>query len=267
VPGASVENITGGIHRISVWDPTAGITFNQFLIDDDAPTLIHTGRHGDYDAVVAGVGEVLDPSKLANVVLLHWEGDENGGMDRFMERAPGAQLVGSALSIALNAAGFGVHERTRGFMDAETLDLGTHKLRFMETPHVHHWDSMMVVEETTNSLFPSDLYLQPGEQPATTGENLTEEMLAAYRLFGIFAHEDPVRDVVRRIEQLAPSWIHAMHGATITGEALPTYNRALTEHPFAYEGRLFGRQIGGPAPREKPEAAQARPDAGPPDGA
>ena len=61
---------------------------------------------------------------------------------------------------------------------------------FLETPHVHNWDSMMVVEETTNSLFPSDLYLQPGDQPPVSGENLTAEMLEVYRGVGIFAHEN-----------------------------------------------------------------------------
>lgn len=242
--GARVDHIAGGIYRISVWAPDAGLTFNQFLIDDSAPTLIHTGRHGDYEAVVGAVGEVIDPARLENIVLLHWEGDENGGMDRFMSRAPRSRLVGSALSIALNGAGFGFHERAAGFRDGETLDLGEHRLRFLETPHVHHWDSMMVVEERTNSLFPSDLYLQPGEQPAVSNENLANEMIEAYRMFGIFAHEDPVRAVARRIEELRPAWIHAMHGATITGEALPAYTSALFERPFGYRGLLFGRAIG-----------------------
>ena len=39
-----------------------------------------------------------------------------------------------------------------------------------------------------------------------------------------------------------------MHGATITSEALPVYNRALHEQRFAYEGRLFGREIGPAGP-------------------
>jgi flavorubredoxin len=76
VPDARVDHVTGGIYRISIWAPQAGLTFNQFLIDDDAPTLIHTGRHEHYDAVVAAVEQVLDPARLANIVLLHWEGDE-----------------------------------------------------------------------------------------------------------------------------------------------------------------------------------------------
>jgi flavorubredoxin len=244
VADARIDHIVGGIYRISVWSPDAGLTFNQFLIEDEAPTLIHTGRHDDYEAVVAAIGQVLDPARLAHLVLLHWEGDENGGMDRFMSRAVGSQLVGSALSIALNAAGFGLHERTRGFRDGDALELGTHRLRFLETPHVHHWDSMMVVEETTNSLFPSDLYLQPGEQPPVTSENLAHEMLGAYRMYGIFAHEDPVRAVVRRIADLRPDWIHAMHGASITGDALAGYSDALLDEQFAYRGVLFGRPIG-----------------------
>lgn len=250
---ARIDHLVGGIYRISVWSPQAGLTFNQFLIEDESPTLVHTGRYDDYDAVVEAMREVLDPARLANIVLLHWEGDENGGMDRFMTQAAGSQLVGSALSIALNAVGFGLHERTKGFQDGETLALGEHTLRFLETPHVHHWDSMMVVEETTNSVFPSDLYLQPGEQPPVTGENLTREMLEAYRAFGIFAHEDPVRAVARRIDQIQPAWIHAMHGATITGDALPYYTRALLEEQFAYRGELFGRAIG-----ESPGHAQGK---------
>jgi flavorubredoxin len=244
VTRARIDHIVGGIYRISIWSPDAGLTFNQFLIDDEAPTLVHTGRYDDFDAVVAAIGEVLDPARLANLVLLHWEGDENGGMDRFMGRARESRLVGSALSIGLNAAGFGLHQRTQGFRDGDTLELGAHKLRFLETPHVHHWDSMMVVEETTNSLFPSDLFLQPGERPAVTSENLAGEMLDAYRTFGIFAHEEPVRAVVRRIADLRPDWIHAMHGATITGDALGDYSRALLDERFAYRGILFGRAIG-----------------------
>jgi flavorubredoxin len=242
-----IDHIVGGIYRISTWTPAYGITFNQFLIDDERPTLVHTGNHDQYEAVRKAVGQVLDPARFAHVVLLHWEGDENGGMDRFMANAPEAELIGSALSIALNAHGFGLHERVRGFVDGGTLELGRHTLRFLETPHVHHWDSMMVVEESTRSLFPSDLYLQPGDQPPVVRENLSKGMLEVYRRVGIFAHENPVRAVAERIEALEPEWVHAMHGGTIAGEALPDFTRALREQEFAYRGMLLGREVGAPA--------------------
>jgi flavorubredoxin len=238
-----IDHITGGIYRISTWAEPYGITFNQFLIEDERPALIHTGEYEAYEPIRKAIGEVLDPARLAYVALLHWEGDENGSMDRFMAEAKGAELVGSALSIALNARGFGVHERVRGFTEGETLDLGRHKLRFLETPHVHHWDSMMVVEETTRSLFPADLFLQPGDQPPVVTENLGDAMCAVYRAVGIFAHESPVRQVVDRIEAIDPDWIHAMHGGTLKGEVLPQYVRALREQDFAYEGKLLGREL------------------------
>jgi flavorubredoxin len=242
-----IEQIVDGIYRISTFSPDFGITFNQFLIDDEQPALIHTGTYDHYEGVRAAIAEVLDPKRLAHVVLLHWEGDENGGMNRFMSAAPQSLLVGSALSIMLNAHGFGLHDRVQGFTDGQTLDLGSHRLRFLETPHVHHWDSMMVFEESTRSLFPSDLYLQPGDQPPTTAENLAAEMLEVYRAVGIFAHEQPVRAVAQRIEQLAPDWIHAMHGATITGDALHYYTTAIREQEFAYSGLLLGREVQAPA--------------------
>jgi hypothetical protein len=50
--------------------------------------------------------------------------------------------------------------------------------------------------------------------------------------------------VADRIEGLAPDWIHAMHGGTITGDALPYYTTALREHDFAYRGLLLGREVG-----------------------
>lgn len=242
-----IDHITDGIYRISTMTEAYGITFNQFLIDDERPTLVHTGEHGSYENVRRAIAEVLDPATLAYIALLHWEGDENGSMDPLMAQAPQAELVGSALSIQLNARGFGYDERVCGFQDGEKLDLGRHTLRFLETPHVHHWDSMMVFEETSRSLFPADLFLQPGDQPPVVTENLGDAMCEVYRGVGIFAHEEPVRRVVDRIEALDPEWTFAMHGGTLAHEALPAYVRALREQDFGYEGKLLGRDVAVPA--------------------
>jgi flavorubredoxin len=238
-----IDHLTGGIHRISTWVPDYRITFNQFLIVDERPMLIHTGDYSFYEHVRRAIATVIDPKTLAYIALLHWEGDENGGMDRFMKDAPGAELIGSALSIQLNARSFGVTERVRGFQDGDSLSLGRHTLRFLETPHVHHWDSMMVVEESTRSLFPSDLFLQPGDQPPIVTENLSDAMCEVYRQVGIFAHESPVRRVVDRIVPLDPEFVHAMHGGTLTRAALPAYVSALKRQEYAYRGKLLGRQV------------------------
>jgi len=61
------------------------------------------------------------------------------------------------------------------------------------------------------------------------------------RRAGTPAEEDA--DVVDRIEALAPEWVHAMHGGTLTQAALPSYIRALREQRFAFEGTLLGRKV------------------------
>ena len=246
---AQVDEITKGIYRITTPPSGFPITFNQFLIDDEMPTLIHTGTHQEYGNIRKAIREVLDPAKLKYVVLLHFEGDECGGMDRFMAEARGAELVGSDMSAVLNLTAFGVDyvDRVRGVRDGEKIELGEHILSFLETPHVHHWDSMMVFEESTKSLFPSDLFIQTGDQPPVVNEDLTDDMCAFYREIGIFAHEEPVRRTIDRLEPLAPEWIHAMHGGTLTGEVFPRYVSALREQRFAYEGKSLGRPIVEPA--------------------
>jgi flavorubredoxin len=243
---ARIDEIVSGIYRISTtmgYEDQGGFQFNQFLITDERPALIHTGMYPMYDGVREAIGEVLDPGRLEYVILLHFESDECGGMDRFLETAPESTLACSALSVELNLSGWNYRGRVEGHRDGEVIDLGERKLRFLETPHVHHWDSMMLIEETTNSLFPSDLFIQPGDQPPIVTEDLGSEMCGFYREVGIFAHEDPVREVVDRIEQLDPDWIHGMHGGSLGRGTIPHFVRSLREEPFAYQGKLLGREL------------------------
>jgi flavorubredoxin len=242
---ARIDEIVDGIYRVSTTVNLDGFdfSFDQFLIDDERPALIHTGMHAMYDDVRDAVGQVLDPGKLEYVILLHFESDECGGMDRFLEGAPDSALACSAASVQLNLSGWNYRGRVEGHQDGEVIDLGEHKLRFLETPHVHHWDSMMLFEEKTKSLLPSDLFIQPGDQPPVVTENLGTEMCGFYREMGIFAHEHPVREVVERIERLDPDWIHGMHGGSLPRDTIPYYVRALREEPFAYQGKVLGREL------------------------
>src|ERR671915_2646822 len=201
---ARVDELVDGIYRVctTVQLPDTDFQFNQFLIDDERPALIHTGMYGLYEGVRDAVAEVLDPAKLEYVVLLHFEADECGGMDRFVEGAPNAVLACSAMSADLNLSGWSYRGRVEGHRDGDVVELGRHRLRFLETPHVHHWDSMMLFDEMTKSAFPSDLFIQPGDQPPVVREDLGREMCRYYQQIGIFAHEQPVHDVVDRIERL-----------------------------------------------------------------
>ena len=92
----TISEITDGIYRISGFSNEFGITFNQFLINDEKPMLIHTGPIGMYKNIKEKIKEVIPLQKLAYVSLLHFESDEWGGM-AFLESAD-AKLVCSELS-------------------------------------------------------------------------------------------------------------------------------------------------------------------------
>ena len=72
---ARVDHLTGGIYRISTYAPEKRISFNQFLIDDDKPALIHTGTFPMYADVRSAITQVLDPSRLRHVIVPHFEAD------------------------------------------------------------------------------------------------------------------------------------------------------------------------------------------------
>ena len=87
---ARVDEVGDGIYRISttVTLGEGAFQFNQFLIDDERPALIHTGKFPMYEDLRKAVAEVLDPASLAYVVCAHFEADECGSMDRFEKHEP-----------------------------------------------------------------------------------------------------------------------------------------------------------------------------------
>ncbi|HKX82216.1 MAG TPA: FprA family A-type flavoprotein [Nitrososphaera sp.] len=239
---AEISEIKDGIYRISGFVEEYGITFNQFLIDDEKPTLIHTGPVGMYGQVEAKVREVIPIERLSHVAFCHFESDEWGGME-FL-RSPNTKLLCSQLSSQLNLMGwYNVPSDHLSFWENETLNTGKRTLRFIMTPHVHHWDSMMVFEESTKSLFPSDLFIQPGNNKPVSSDDMSEAMIGLYRAIGIFASETPVRHTVKRLARLEPQMVFPMHGSCIDGSMFTKYADALMKNEFAYSGMLLGKKL------------------------
>jgi hypothetical protein len=98
-------------------------------------------------------------------------------------------------------------------------------MRFLATPHLPHgWDAGLFFEETTATLFCSDLLFQPGD-PEPLGE---QDPIPAVRAAivagqaGPLAHDMPythhTQALMRRLAALAPRTLAAMHGASYRGE-------------------------------------------------
>jgi flavorubredoxin len=88
----TISEIYDGVYRISGYNETFGITFNQFLISDEKPMLIHTGPVDMFKKIEEKVKEVIPLHRLTYVAFLHFESDEWGGM-AFLDSADALSLV------------------------------------------------------------------------------------------------------------------------------------------------------------------------------
>ena len=233
-----IDEIADRIYRLSTYvpevAPPAGITFNQFLIDADQPLLFHCGQRSLFPSVSAAAARIIDLKRLKWITFSHVESDECGSLNEWLAAAPDATAAHSRIgcNIWLNDSS---PRAPRALANGEAIDLGGKRVKHLDTPHVPHcWDAGLIFEETTRTLFSSDLLFQFGNGPAiATGDILAPALQAeeAFRATGITT-ETP--SIVRKLAALEPRTIAIMHGSSITGDVKPVLN-GLAEY---YEGRL-----------------------------
>jgi len=219
---ADVHEIADGVYRISSLVPQAPVEFTQFLIKDENPLLFHTGARGLFPDTLDAVTKVLgNPAKLRYISWSHLESDECGAVNEFLAAAPGAEPVHGQVSAMIGNGDF-FDRAARVMTDNGVLDLGQKKLRFLVTPHVPHaWDAIMVFEETTKTLFVSDLFTVFGKTPATTEGDMVEQSMTALRsLPGYLPIGPHTAGVFDRLESLEPRVLAGHHASAITGNAV-----------------------------------------------
>ena len=225
---ASIDEVADGIYRVNIEVPQSPVTYSFFVIDDEQPTLVQTGFGRMFDESLEAVKRVIDPAKLRYIVVPHFEGDECGALNHFLAQAPHAQPVGSPIGVLTDLSDFAIREPLVA-EEEQVLDLGRRRLGFLITPYVHQWDSLLAFEETTGTVFTSDVFITPGPGPAVTDQDRTEEMLQTYRMVGIFPSRTHLNSALDKIEALKPKTLACHHGSVITGKIEP-YFRVLREN-------------------------------------
>ena len=97
---AEVTEIAPDVYRISTFFSPINLQFNQFLIKDEEPLLFHTGMKALFPVVREAVSTVIDPSKLRWISFSHFEADECGSLNEWLQIAPDAQTVCSTVAPA-----------------------------------------------------------------------------------------------------------------------------------------------------------------------
>jgi len=221
---SNVTEIAPDVFRISTFHPDYGIQFNQFVIRDDEPFMMHTGLRKMFSTTLEALASVVEPSKLRWIGFSHFESDECGALNEWLRIAPRAQAVCSFVGAMVMVNDF-ADRPARSLNDGEVLEIGRHRLQFLSTPHVPHcWDAGLFFEETDRTLLCSDLFFHPGDPEPLTESDVVGRAREAIieSLSGPFANDMPytpyTETTLRRLATLAPRTLALMHGSSFRGD-------------------------------------------------
>ena len=220
----SVTEIAPDVYRISTYIPEIELQFNQFLIKDEEPLLFHTGMRMLFPAVREAVATIMDPAKIRWISFSHFEADECGSLNEWLQIAPAAQAVCSLVGALVSINDFALRP-AKGMTDGEVFNTGQRRFRFAQTPHVPHcWEAGMLFEETTGTLLCSDLFHQNGNVEPMTDSDVIDrarKTLIDYQA-GPFANYMPYTKhtdgIMQSLAALNPRTIAPMHGSAFTGD-------------------------------------------------
>ena len=219
--GTNVHEIADGIYRINT--PLAvvpgGFSFNQYLIVDDEPLLFHTGLRKMFPLVREAVQSVMPVEKLRYVALSHFEQDECGSLNEWLAVAPQATALCSKVA-AMTSINDLAARPPRALVDGETVELGSHVVRWFDTPHLPHaWECGFMMEQNTRTLMCGDLFTQPGvgTNPLTESDILgpSEAMRSG---LDYFSHARNTREMLERLASAEPTTLACMHGSAWHGD-------------------------------------------------
>ena len=220
----SIAEIGDNMYRISTPVPPnpalpAGFTFNQFLIADDESLLFHTGLRGLFPLVREAIEAVIPVDTLRYLGISHFEADECGALNEFLAVAPNAVPLCSQVAKMVSVDDVADRE-ARGLGDGEELSLGTHTVRWIDTPHLPHgWDCGYLFEKQTSTLFCGDIFTQPGaEHVAITASDILGPSEAMRDAMDYYAHAKNPDELFAKLAAAAPTTLACMHGASWSGD-------------------------------------------------
>jgi flavorubredoxin len=219
-----IDEIAPDVYRISITYKEIGLQFNHFLVKDDEPLLFHSGLNSMFDDLRDGVSKIIKPESLRWVGFSHFESDECGSLNRWLEIAPCAEALCSELGALVSVNDF-AKRPAKGMKDGETITTGGRTFRFCSTAHLPHgWDAGVLFEETGRTLFCSDLFTHFGEVEPLTESDVVGRAADSLRNMqqSPFAYYIPytpqMKGIFGKLAGLNAETLAIMHGSSFTGD-------------------------------------------------
>ncbi|MDR5795716.1 MBL fold metallo-hydrolase [Caballeronia sp. LZ008] len=221
--GTNVEEIAAGVYRINtpvtLPGDAGGFSFNQYLIVDDDPLLFHTGPRKMFPLVREALASVIDPARLRHIAFSHVEADECGSLNEWLAASPDATPLCGTVAAMVSVTDL-ADRAPVALADGESISLGRHRVRWIDTPHLPHaWECGFMMEDSTRTLLCGDLFTQGGATlPALTTGDILGPSEAFRRSMDYFSHTRNADAMFERLAQLAPTTLACMHGSAWSGD-------------------------------------------------
>ncbi|KXU85934.1 MBL fold metallo-hydrolase [Caballeronia megalochromosomata] len=221
--GTNVEEIADGLYRINtpvtLPGDAGGFSFNQYLIVDDEPLLFHTGPRRMFPLVREALASIIAPARLRHIAFSHVEADECGSLNEWLAAAPDAAPLCGSVAAMVSITDL-ADRAPVALADGQTVSLGRHRVRWIDTPHLPHaWECGFMMEETTRTLLCGDLFTQGGATlPALTTADILGPSEAFRRGMDYFSHTRNADAMFERLAQLEPTTLACMHGSAWSGD-------------------------------------------------
>jgi flavorubredoxin len=219
-----IHEIAPDVFRLSIYVPTFDMQFNHFLVRDAEPLLFHAGLKSMFPALREAVATLIDPATLRHIAFSHFESDECGSLNHWLEIAPHAQPVCTLVGKLVSVDDFSLRPAF-GMTADDLLTTGQYRYRFYRSPHLPHgWDAGVLFEETQQTLFCSDLFHHFGNVEPLTNSDLIEPARQAMQqmqqgpLAGYLPYTRQTESVLRSLAGLNPQTLAVMHGSSYRGQ-------------------------------------------------
>ena len=216
-----IDEVADRIYRFSTFVPAigpTGFTFNQYLIVDEEPLLFHTGMRHMFPQLTEAITTLTPLESLRWITFGHLEADECGAMNELLDVAPSAEVAHGATGCMVSLNDMASRPPV-SLADGEIIELGAHRVRHLDTPHVPHgWEARVLFEETTGTLLCGDLFTQLGDGLAVTSDDIVESASQAEDVFGASCLTPTTGSTIRTLAELAPSTLAVMHGSCFSGD-------------------------------------------------
>lgn len=220
----TITEIAPDVFRMSIYAAEFDLQFNQFLVRDDEPLLYHAGSRAMFPALRELVAKLVEPSRLRWIGFSHFEADECGALNMWLDAAPAAEPLTTFVGAVVNVNDF-ARRPARHLKADEVLTTGKYRFRLEATPHLPHgWDAGMLFEETGRTMFCSDLFHQIGDVEPTTESDVVgrfRDALTQYQggpLRNYLPYTPNTGRLLATLADMNPKTLAAMHGSTFIGD-------------------------------------------------